>query len=295
MKLAISILCALVGLGATNVGAVTLGDIDFSQKKVGQGLIFAPLKGSTSNSGVFWYTDYSQDVSPASSINSYFRKISIRATPTSHENGAYSQFVQQQSILDQRQNVLPVDATVCEPSVALTEKLTQLGINYQLEKRVGGYPGLCWLNIKYMNPQSGTAESELVDFLSQNKVIDHYYSIGGESKPAVYLDAPEIILSLVNSGVLTESTINPLDSTAYYEGDFLQVAFESSRLAANLFRSDYDVNSTLKFSDWSKFIELFSLKLSGDTSVPSQIVDQQIEIEAGSSGTTQIVVDTRSN
>lgn len=292
MKL-VSLLSSAAIFLATQASAININDVDFSQKQSEQGLIYAPLKGTTNNYGVFWYTHYSQDVSPASNINSVIRKISVRAMPTSYSDGSYTRFVQQQGAIDQRQSLLPSDAVICEANTVLTDKLTELGFNYQLDKRVGGYPGLCWLNITYMKPANPSAETTLINFMKNNKVIDHYFSIGGQASPAVYLDAQSIVTRLIDSGALVHVPQNDVDTAQYYAGDLYRIAFETAKMESSLFRSDNDSNEALAFEDWKAFLDLFSIKLNGKASVPQQLADQQIELEAGSSGNTEVTVDTR--
>jgi hypothetical protein len=282
-------------LATTQATALTVDDIDFERKMINSSFVFAPLKGTTSNSGVFWYTQYDQDVAPPININSSLRKISIRATPMAHADGSYYRFVKQFSALDQRQTILPQDATLCEGNPLLIEKLADLGISYQFDKRIGGYPGLCWFNITYIKPTHSAIETELVAFLQQNKVIDHYYSIGAQNTPSVTMDAQAIVSHLLDSGALTLSAATNVDATRYYTGDFYRIAFETSKMNAALFRSDVESSATLSLSAWKPFMALFSFKLDGTVSVPQQVVEQQIVVEDGAVSMPDIVVDTRNH
>lgn len=274
--------------------AVTLGDLDFSKlQNTNQGLVFVPVKNTTINSGVFWYTELAQTVSPIIKLNPYFNKITLRAFPEAHQNGAYNGFVNTENARDLRQNLLPSDAQVCAPNSALIAKLSELDISYEFTPRVGSYPGLCWLDIKYFTGDQAPREQELLSFLNNNQAIEHYYQIGGSAKPAVYIDTPQIIADLVAEGLLTQQPSKVDHLTNEYTGNFYSVAFASSHLPATYFRSDYTNQSQLTATDWTKFMELVSIDLDGSLSLPESAAATVVEIEPAIPGTALIEVDTR--
>ena len=293
MKLLHKLTLMACGALALPLQATSLSEVDFTQKQTGQGYVFAPLKGTTSNRGVFWYTSYDQTVSPATRINSALGRITVRAMPTARENGVYQNFVDQTGALDERENLLPTDAVVCEANAALIAKLQELNFNYQLDKTVGGYPGLCFLNITYLRAGMSAAESQLIDFANQNPVMYHQFSVSGDAQAAVFMDAQTITTQLLDAGTLTAVAPTAIDNTAYYTGDLYKIAFDTSNMDAQLFRSDNAPGSVLKFDDWKSYVSLFSLKLEAPALVPQQLVDQQIEVVAGSTGNIEVVVDTR--
>ena len=225
-------------LSSQNSHALTLDDVDFSAKMEQDGFVYAPLKGTEINAGIFWYTTLKQDVTPPTSINPYFNKISIRAYPLAQDNGKYTHFVEQNNIIDERQNLIPTNAQLCIETTGLVAKLEALNLNYQLERKPSGYPSLCWLSITYLKPSNSAVETQLMDYLNANNVLNHWYSIESTRSEPVYLDAPRIITDLLNDNALVASPPDPLDNSVEYSGDLLDVAFYSRNSPAEAFRSN---------------------------------------------------------
>ncbi|MEI5637822.1 MULTISPECIES: hypothetical protein [unclassified Pseudoalteromonas] len=281
-------------LSLQNSHALTLDDVDFSVKTEQDGFIYAPLKGTEINAGIFWYTTLKQDVTPPTRINPYFNKISIRAYPQAQDNGKYTHFVQQNNIIDERQNLIPTNAQLCIETKGLVAKLEALNLNYQLERKPSGYPSLCWLSITYLKPSNSAVEAQLMDYLNANNVLNHWYSIESTRSEPVYLDAPRIITDLLNENALVASPPDPLDNSVEYSGDLLDVVFYSRNSPAEAFRSNATPGESLSVNDWKRFMKLFSIRFTGGVQVNSNDVDQPIEISP-SSGEVVVNVDTRAN
>ncbi|OUL57876.1 hypothetical protein [Pseudoalteromonas ulvae] len=260
------------GLTCINVGATTLDEIDFASAIETQDLLYAPIKGTTSNRGAFWYKDIQQKVVGPSSAGWGIKRITVRAFPQSHNNNVYTDFVSANSILDIRQNILPTDAILCEATDALVNKLKDYGIYYNLQSNTGNYPSVCSLQLKYQTSNE-QQEAEIVDFINQNKVINVSYNILSSATPAVYMDAPAIVSALVDDSILVLDV--PKER---YTGDAYKVLFQSAQYASSLFRSDKTNGEQLEYTDWKRFIDLHEFSTSATLLLDKSKVEQQVEL-----------------
>lgn len=262
----------LGGLTCVNVAATTLDEIDFANAIETQDLLYAPIKGTTSNRGAFWYKDIQQKVVGPSSAGWGIKRITIRAFPQSHNNNVYSDFVSANSILDIRKNILPTDAILCEATDALVNKLKDYGIYYNLQSNAGNYPSVCSLQLKYQT-SNDQQEAEIVDFLNQNKVLTVSYNILTSATPAVYMDAPNLVSALVNDSAIVFD-----EQKNRYTGDAYEVLFHSARYASSLYRSDKTNGEPLEFADWKRFIDLHEFSTSATLLLDKSKVEQQVEV-----------------
>lgn len=262
----------LSALASVSVSAITLDEIDFANAIETQDLLYAPLKGTTSNRGAFWYKDIQQKIVGPSNAGWGIKRITIRAFPQSHNNNVYSEFVSVNNILDIRNNVLPENAILCEATDTLINKLKGYGIYYNLQSNVGNYPSVCSLQLKYQASDE-TQEAEIVDFVNSNKVITVSYNISTSITPAVTMDVPNIISALVSDSVLVLDTDKNL-----YEGDAYKVLFQSAQYSSSLFRNDKTNEEPLEYVDWKRFIDLHEFSTSATLLLDKNVAEQVVEI-----------------
>lgn len=273
--------------------AVTFADLDFSKAdNQTPGLVFVPIKNTTINAGVFWYTDLTQKVLPVTTVNRYFRKITLRAYPAVHDSNVYNDYVSVNQALDSRVNLLPADAVVCDSKPELASKLAELNFNYQISSKPGSYPGLCWLEIKYMASAASAEETQLLSYLADHNVLAHHYQVQTPASPAVTLDVPSIVNDLLASTLL-QPVVDETEQVIEYTGDFYPVAFATSHYPAHYFRSNAAVDSELTAADWQRFIEQIAVGLTGKVKIPAALAGQVQEIEAEQPGAVVVEVDTR--
>jgi hypothetical protein len=267
--------------------AVTFEELDFSRalEDAQKTMVFVPIRNTTTNNGVFWYKDLQQKITGPSRLNNVQRKISLRAFPASHDNGRYSSFVSQYRLLDARVNLLPSNAIACEPSQVLKDKLAELQLNYQFTTTRGGYPGLCFLDIKYVANTVTPAETELVRFIQNNQVLNIRYQITLPATPAVTMDVPALVQRLRDAQLLTAPTLpTPELSNStpepVWQGELYPVVFASTKYPAALFRSDLAADTELAYSDWVKFLTLFHIGVDGRLSMPQADAQSPLELVA---------------
>jgi hypothetical protein len=295
MRNILSILVAAAMLPAQ--AAVTFDELDFSKvKKDASGkIVFVPIRNTTNNSGVFWYSDLQQKLINPVKINQSQRKITLRAFPASHENGSYNSFVSTHNLLDQRVNLLPTNAVLCEASSGLKAKLTALNFTYTVKPTVGSYPGLCWLELKYFATAPSPAETELVNYIQQNQVLNISYRITTPATPAVMMDVPTLVSQLEAANLLKLTpTPNPEPSNSgeeptpapVYQGELYPVLFASSHYATDLYRSDLSINDALIYADWYRFLTLFHVNVDNKITLDPIVAGQKLEVVAEIPGGT---------
>lgn len=295
MRNILSILVAAAMLPAQ--AAVTFDELDFSKvKKDASGkIVFVPIRNTTNNSGVFWYSDLQQKLINPVKINQSQRKITLRAFPASHENGSYNSFVSAHNLLDQRVNLLPTNAVLCEASSGLKAKLTALNFTYTVKPTVGSYPGLCWLELKYFATAPSPAETELVNYIQQNQVLNISYRITTPATPAVMMDVPTLVSQLEAANLLKLTpTPNPEPSNSgeeptpapVYQGELYPVLFASSHYATDLYRSDLSINDALIYADWYRFLTLFHVNVDNKITLDPIVAGQKLEVVAEIPGGT---------
>jgi len=289
------LLFALMPIAAT---AVTLDDLDFSRvlQDAEQQIVFAPLRGTTSNSGVFWYRDLQQRVLSPVKVTNLQRKITLRAYPASHDNGQYQAFVAAHKLLDSRVNLLPANAVLCEGNSALKNKLAQLNLTYSLKPTTGSYPGLCWLEIRYNATSATAAETELLSFLQQQPAMKISYKITTAPTPAIYMDVPALVSRLQQAQLLELKQPVAVDENTppaepYHEGALYPVLFAAGQAPADLYRSDLSPQAPLQYLDWYKFISLFHLTTEQKVQLPQSKSGQKLELVAEIPGGTVIEVN----
>ncbi|WP_018692165.1 hypothetical protein [Algicola sagamiensis] len=273
---------AAIGFEA-NAARLTLNDIDFNQAVSNEHLVFAPLKETTSNRGVFWYRDIQQKIVGPSNAGWGIRRVTLRAYPASHDSSVYNDFVRDNSVYDQRENVLPEDAILCEPRQALIDKLTQMRMYYSTRVTRGNYPGLCSLAIKYQEGQQGD-EEELVEYLQTHQAFKIQYKIAKPNLPAVYMDLPRIAGQLIEKGALTVD-----QEQQKLVGQPYEIAFYSSQFPTALYRDDTDASTPLDYPSWKKFMDLFQLSTDGEASLEQAMADQLYVIEPPQDG--EVIVE----
>lgn len=276
--------------------AVTFDELDFSKvKKDASGkIVFVPIRNTTNNSGVFWYSDLQQKLINPVKINQNQRKITLRAFPSSHENGVYNSFVSAHNLLDQRVNLMPANAVLCEASSGLKAKLAALNFSYTVKPTVGSYPGLCWLELKYFATAPSAAETELVNYIQQNQVLNISYKVTTPATPAVLMDVPTLVSQLEAANLLrltptpvpegaTETTPTP---APVYQGELYPVLFASSNYATDLYRSDLSINDALAYPDWYRFLTLFHVNVDNKITLDPLVAGQKLEVVAEIPGGT---------
>lgn len=296
MRNLLSLLVAAAILPAQ--AAVTFDELDFSKvKKDASGkIVFVPIRNTTNNSGVFWYSDLQQKLINPVKINQSQRKITLRAFPASHENGSYNSFVSAHNLLDQRVNLMPANAVLCEASSGLKAKLAALNFTYSVKPTVGSYPGLCWLELKYFATAATPAETELVNYIQQNQVLNISYRISTPATPAVMMDVPTLVSQLEAANLLSltpppepdpvASNSNTPTPAPVYQGELYPVLFASSHYATDLYRSDLSINDPLAYADWYRFLTLFHVNVDNKITLDPIIAGQKLEVVAEIPGGT---------
>lgn len=282
---------ACAGLGALMASSVTmasdigLSEVDWDKLSDQSSFLFAPLIGTTSNRGVFWYRDIYEKLLGPTPAGLGIHKITLRAMPNSHEDGTYTAFVDAEGTYDYRVHLMPDNAVLCEPTQALQDKLGELQIYYNITTYPGNYPGLCSLAVKYDIRSNPSAEQELLDFFSANKGMQVRYQIGTDGQPGVYMNTPGIVSNLVEQGVLTQDA-----NDGSYKGELYKLAFYSSQLNYPLFRDDKS-DTPLAFEDWKRFVDLLLISTDGVASLSAEQAADMVEVVPPSNGSVLIDVN----
>lgn len=239
----------------SNAAALSLADLDFSRIIESDGIIYAPITGTTINDGAFWYREYDQEVLSPTQYGT-LRSLIVRMYPMSHKNGLYEAFLTGNNLKDTRLHLLPDDAILCEPNNLLKDKIASLSLPHNFTTMPGGYPNLCSLQILY-NYQAGSIEEQnFLTFLNENQVVKVAFNITADVPVLVNeVNVPEIINTLITQQALASGPNDTL------QGDFLQIVYRSLGFPTEL----YGLNSSEKISydNWLLFISLFSIAVDG--------------------------------
>lgn len=224
------------------------------KRKVFSDFIFLPIIGSEKQ-GSFLYTRYKKSISTPTNYATGWRSISLVLNPTAINSIDYNQFILDNGILDNRKNLIPTDATLCQLTNDARRKISELGLVFSTALLGSSYPKACSLVIRYYTTPLSAQEKSLVDYLTANSVISLSFRIEEQLSPAINVSFSDILFELNAVGALQKDSLN------IYQGPLSAVTYHAAQLPSSLFG---ETGSTpISFKAWELFLNAFTL--SGKT------------------------------
>ncbi|PUA29173.1 MAG: hypothetical protein B0W54_00770 [Cellvibrio sp. 79] len=254
MKKLMIFCCAMVVSLISLNSRADLSGYDLEKRKIFSDFIFLPITGSD-RQGSFLYTRYKKTVSTPINYATGWRSISLMLNPTAINSAEHNQFILDNGILDNRKNLIPADATLCQLSTEARRKISELGLAYTTVLLGGSYPRACSLIIRYVTTAQSAQEKSLVDYLTANSVISLSFRIEEQLSPAINVSFSDILFELNSLGALQKDSLNN------YQGPLSAVTYHAAQLPSSLFGETG--SAPITFKAWELFLNTFTL--SGKT------------------------------
>ncbi|MDE1463757.1 hypothetical protein [Spartinivicinus poritis] len=238
---------------------IRFADLDWDRMIQDNGIIHVPVKEL--KKGPIWYQNYYQKSLRPTRLNRNTKVIWVTLNPSIRKdnNEIYYDFLNNYDVIDAKINLLPEDATLCEPSEALVQELERLYTVHKLESFIGGYPSVCKLKIIYPKEQFANSgiehpEQQLVEFLNSNQAVQFHADIASKIDP-ITISQPDIISILAKDNILTFN-----EEKQTYSGKLPDFLYSSLKLAINnptLFSTATDQQTK---EHWQLFTNNFNLQ-----------------------------------
>ncbi len=250
MKKLMFFCCAMVISLISFNSHADLSGYDLEKRKIFSDFIFLPITGSDKQ-GSFLYTRYKKALSTPTNYATGWRSISLSLNPAAINSTEYNQFILDNGILDNRKNLIPADATLCQLSTEARRKISELGLVFTTVFLGGSYPKACSLVIRYYTTALSAQEKALVDYLTANSVISLSFRIEEQLSPAINVSFSEILFELNSLGALQK------DSANNYQGPLSAVTYHAAQLPSSLFGEAGSL--PISFKAWELFLNTFTL------------------------------------